>query len=91
MKAKVLNAMWKKAYNRLNRTREWASTSNYSSFSSVHRTSAEADAPTTAYVKSANNTSDIRNLGKESQCDVHPLVRESAVARLLVEGEFNKI
>ena len=85
MKAKVLNAMWKKAYNRLNRTREWATSSNYSTFPPVHRAATEVDVPST-HVKSANNTSDIRNLGRESQYDVHPLVRESAVARLLVEG-----
>lgn len=78
--------MWKKAYNRLNRTREWAASSNYSTaFPSVARAASEVDLPA-AFVKNANNTSDIRNLGRDAQYDVHPLVRESAVARLLVEG-----
>ena len=95
MKSKVLNALCKKAYNRLNRTREWAATnSQYSTQSSnpsslSRLTGSEADRIVRAglFVK---GTSDARLLGltaEPAQYEVHPLVRESAVARLLVEGK----
>ncbi len=87
MKAKLFGTMWKKAANRLNRTREWAASStsaaNYSAFTSVHRAALETDGAT-SLVRDANNTSDVRALARDSLCS--PLVRESAVARLLVEG-----
>ncbi len=85
MKVK-LKAVLQKTYNRLNRTREWAAgTMDYSTATAVHRVTPEPE-PSPALVKTANNTSDIRNLGRDAQYGAHPLVRQSAVARLLVEG-----
>ncbi len=91
MKSKVLNALCKKAYNRLNRTREWAASnaqySTQASNSLLPRTlGSDADVVTGSFL---NGTGDVRALGipaESQQYEVHPLVRESAVARLLVEG-----